>query len=240
MKRIDDKIKEIEKKDKTNRWMFYGIIVLIVGFIYYASTTQKTINNQQVTISGQEKKLEKQRDSLLISNTALTKTKDSLLSTRKNLQMSMTESEFWDETLKIFKETKKISPFFDYITYGADIVRKPENIQEAFKKIENEGNTGWVYIGHKVNEEKMKNDKVVKVIYRKDGTNFSFDSKPKVGDIVQLTINSRLIYSSAKRATQSPKPNNIGSWQIGLPAYIMEVEDQEGDVVVVKLSYFKL
>ena len=46
MKRIDDKIKEIEKKDKTNRLLFYGIIILIIGFLYYISTTQKTIGAQ--------------------------------------------------------------------------------------------------------------------------------------------------------------------------------------------------
>lgn len=233
MKRIDEKIKEIEKKDKSNRWMFYGIIVLIVGFLGYASTTQKKLGEQA-------QQIEKQRDSLLISNTALTKTKDSLLNTRKSLQMSMTESEFWNETLKIYNETGKVSPFFDYITYGADIARKSENIEEALKKISNEGSKGFVYAGHKINDNKMSNDKITKVIYRSDGTDFNFDSKPRVGDIVQLTINSRLLYSSATNATKSPKPAYIGSWQIGLPAYVMEVIDQPGDVVVLKLSYFKL
>jgi|GEM_PF-2454659 len=233
MKRIDEKIKEIEKKDRTNRGLFYGIIVLIIAFLAYASTTQKKLDEQAEHIL-------KQRDSLLISNSALTKTKDSLLNTRKSLQMSMTESEFWNETLKIYQETGKVSPFFDYITYGADIARKSENIEEALKKISNEGSKGFVYVGHKLNDEKMSGDKIVKVIYRSDGTDFNFDSKPKVGDIVQLTINSRLLYSSATNATKNPKPSHIGSWQIGLPAFVMDVIDQPGDVVVLKLSYFKL
>ena len=60
MKRIDDKIKEIEKKDKTNRLLFYGIIVLIVGFIFYASTTQKTIDSQKGTIAEQLETIKEQ------------------------------------------------------------------------------------------------------------------------------------------------------------------------------------
>lgn len=233
MKRIDDKIKEIEKKDRMNRGLFYGIIVLIIGFLAYASTTQKKLDEQAEQIL-------KQRDSLLISNTALTKTKDSLLNTRKSLQMSMTESEFWNETLKIYQETGKVSPFFDYITYGADIARKSENIEEALNKIATEGSKGFVYIGHKIDDNKMSDDKIVKVIYRSDGTDFNFDSKPKPGDIIQLTINSRLLYSSATRATQNPKPSFSGSWQIGLPAYVVDVIDQPGEVVVLEIAYFKL
>jgi len=240
MKRIDDKIKEIEKKDKTNRWLFYGFIVLIIGFLFYASTTQKKISEQKGTISKQEETLAKQNDSLIKSNIALTKTKDSLLDTRKSLKMSMTESEFWNETLKIYDETGKVSPFFDYITYGADITRKPENIKEAFNRISNEGSKGYVYAGHKSNDSTMSNDKVIKVLYRSDGSHFNFESKPKIGDIVQLTINSRKLYSSATKTTQNPKPNPIGTWQIGLPAYVMEVIEQTGDVVILKLSYFKL
>ena len=233
MKRIDDKIKEIEKKDKTNRLLFYGIIVLIIGFLAYVSTTQKTIKTQGETI-------EKQLADLKESYDAIVKTRDSLLDTRKNLQMSMTETEFWNETLKIYQETGKVSPFFDYVTYGADIARKSENIQTALEKIATEGSKGFVYVGHKLNDEKMSNDKIVKVIYRSNGEDFNFDSKPKSGDIVQLTINSRLLYSSATRATQKPKPSHSGSWQIGLPAYVKNVIDQPGDVVVLEIAYFKL
>lgn len=240
MKRIDDKIKEIEKKDKTNRWLFYGFIVLIIGFLFYASTTQKKISEQKDTISDQEKELARQNDSLIKSNTALTITRDSLLLTKNNLKMSMTESEFWNETLKIYKETNKVSPFFDYITYGADIARKSENIEEAIKKISDEGSKGFVFVGHQVNDSTMSNDKIIKVMYRSDGSPFNFDSKPKIGDIVQLTINSRSLYSSATGATRNPKPPKTGTWQIGLPAFVMDVIDQSGDVVVIKLSYFKL
>lgn len=231
MKRIDEKIKEIEKKDRTNRILFYVIIAIIIAFLGYASTAEKTIKTQGETI-------EKQLADLQESYDAIVKTRDSLLDTRKNLQMSMTESEFWNETMKIYQETGKVSPFFDYITYGADIARKSENIKEALKKISDEGSKGWLYAGKKENDDVMSTDNYVKVIYRSDGTDFNFNSKPKAGDIVQLTINSRNLYGSANAATQSG--TTIGSWQIGLPAYVMKVVEQPGNVIVLQLSYFKL
>ena len=45
MKRIDDKIKEIEKKDKTNRILFGAFVVLIAAFMAYAISSEKKISD---------------------------------------------------------------------------------------------------------------------------------------------------------------------------------------------------
>ena len=45
MKRIDDKIKEIEKKDKTNRWAYYIIVAMLAGFLEDEIKKQLEISN---------------------------------------------------------------------------------------------------------------------------------------------------------------------------------------------------
>ena len=61
MKRIDDKIKEIEKKDKTNRILFGAFVVLIAAFMAYAISSQKKISDLKIKQSDTYKELEAEK-----------------------------------------------------------------------------------------------------------------------------------------------------------------------------------
>lgn len=220
MKRIDDKIKEIEKKDKTNRILFYGIIVLIIGFLFYASTTQKTIKSQGETI-------EKQLADLQASYNALKVTNDSLIETKRSLNISMTPEEFWDETTK----SNTVSSYFEYITFGADIERPKINIENAINKIVENGNKGWLWIGRTEDNNKFSetpDPPAANVIYRTaDTTQFSLNSVPKVGDILNLKIDSRKTYYNENRTGTSS-----GIWAMGLKGYVSKVEKEDKSIIV--------
>lgn len=218
MKRIDDKIKEIEKKDKTSRILYITFIIIIVGFLIYALGAEKTMKNQKAEI-------EKKNDSIGIVNDALIITNDSLIATKKSLQISMTPEEFWEETTK----SNTVSSYFQYITYGADIARP--NIDKAVKKIIEKGNKGWLWVGRTEDDIKfleLPDPPATNIIYRTaDTTQFSFKSVPKVGDILNLKIDSRKTYYNTERTgTES------GIWTMGLKAYVSKVEKEDTSVIV--------
>ncbi len=103
MKRIDDKIKEIEKKEKSNRIKYIGFILIIGAFIAYAFFSEQakkkmgeTIKGQDLTISEQNKKLEKQNDSLKL--------------VVKRLNVSQTPIGFWKQTT----EAKNTVSYINY------------------------------------------------------------------------------------------------------------------------------
>ena len=45
-KKRENVIKEIEKKDKRYQWAYYIIVAMLVGFLYYVSTTRKQMDLQ--------------------------------------------------------------------------------------------------------------------------------------------------------------------------------------------------
>ena len=219
MKRIDDKIKEIEKKDKTSR-IAYIIAVIAIGlFILYALAKEKEINEKDILISDQYKDLKKVNEALIITN-------ENLIATKKSLLISMTPVEFWEETTK----SNTVSSYFQYITYGSDIARP--NIDEAVKKILEKGNKGWLWVGRTEDDIKfleLPDPPAANIIFRTaDTTQFSFKSVPKVGDILNLKIDSRNTYLYKNNRTGSPS----GVWSMGLKAYVSKVEKEHNNVIV--------
>ena len=56
MKRIDNKIQEIEKKDKTNRRLYIGFVLLIALLMLSTLFFAKEISKREDTISAQKVK----------------------------------------------------------------------------------------------------------------------------------------------------------------------------------------
>ena len=226
MKRIDDKIKEIEKKDKTSRILYILFVVIIGGFMWYALQAENEIKEKDILISDQYKDLEKTNDALKVTN-------DSLIETKRSLNISMTPEEFWAETTK----SNTVSSYFEYITYGADIARPKENIDKALNNIIENGNKGWLWAGRTEDDIKFSESPdppAVNVIYKtKDTTQFSLNSVPKVGDILILKIDSRKTYYSKDRTGASS-----GIWAMGLKAYVSRVE-KEFKSVIIEVYYQK-
>ena len=221
MKRIDDKIKEIEKKDKTSRILYILFVVIIGGFMIYALAKEKEISKKDILISDQYKDLEK-------TNNALKVTNDSLIETKRSLNISMTPEEFWAETTK----SNTVSSYFEYITFGADIERPEANIDKAITKIIEDGNKGWLWVGRTEDNIKFSESPdppAANVVYRTaDTTSFSLNSVPKVGDILNLKINSRRTFHSQTNRTGTPS----GIWAMGLKGYVSKVETEHKSIIV--------
>lgn len=180
MKRIDDKIKEIERKDKTNRLLFYGIIVLIIGFLFYASTTEKKMNLK-----------DEQIDELTIKNTETYKKLDStytkLEKTYEDLKNSLRPEEYWTH----IEEENSTESYIAYITndWGID---KTDYLPTAYDKLLLDNPTlvtydGWIWVGSKKRSDNIYVSKdFIKILSRQDGSEVDENTEPKKGDIIQL------------------------------------------------------
>jgi len=232
MKRIDDKIKEIEKKDKSNRIKYIGFIIIIGAFIAYAIFSEQakkkmgdtikgqgvTIKGQDVTISEQNKKLEKQNDSL----------RDVV----EKLNKSQTPIGFWNET----NEAKNTATYINYILHTG----KPEAMDEykatAIEKIqltETKGNTVWLFCGYK-NEDQINKDQVSDVIYRKD-VQPDRNSVPQKYDIVEAK-EAKHTYRNYANGNTSGKNGDDKVWPKNSKALVLDVKIA-GTAVFIQIKF---
>jgi len=230
MKRIDDKIKEIEKKDKTNRWLFYGIIVIIIGFLYYASTTQKTIDNQKGTIAEQ---LETIKGQLEKEQELSQQLEDSI----NELNRSLKPDEYWAHT----KSENSVEGYIAFVTndWGIDkkafIPKAIENLQSSNMQ----GFNGWLFVGSKNNVGTYENRDAIEIIYRQfyagDAETLK-DLEPKVGDIVKLkTALNRKTYAN-KSLNGNAKSQG---WRNKTKAFVSEVYKDPGSTNFnIKIKYY--
>lgn len=226
MKRIDDKIKEIKKKDRTNRWLFYGIIVLIIGFLFYASTTQKKLDEQAGTITLQEKELAKQLADLEVKNKELEET-------ISRLEKSQTPIGFWNQT----EEANSATSYLNYIMHTGKPEAKDEYRKKAIENIqlsETEGKTVWLFGGEK-SGDKITKRKVFDVVYRL-GEDFESNDIPIEGDIVENVTMNRNTYRNYANGNTSGANNANKAWNKSSKALILQVE-QAGDAVFIKIKF---
>lgn len=186
MKRIDDKIKEIEKKDKNSRVLYIIIVLLITGFMAYALSSEKKIKAQGDTIEGQSNTIAQQNDSLINVNKQLEET-------ISKLKKSLTPQAYWDATVKA-ATTKS---YIDYITHSGNIEilfrdEAIENIKTA------KGKSGWLFCG-RVDGNKFT-ESIIDIIWRKGEENDYKNAIPTEGDIVILKGRSRRLYSNTSQS----------------------------------------
>jgi len=180
MKRIDDKIKEIEKKDKSNRIKYIGVIVLIGGFIAYGGFSEQAKKRLGATIDAQKGTIEQQ----LVQ---VRKDSATIQAQLTALEESLNPEKFWNH----IKGEGSHEAYINYITDKLEIDKSkylPVAI-ETLTASDLEGFKGWLYCGSKKNDGTYTSRKVVEVFFR-DGVevtdNAIKNSEPKIGDIVKL------------------------------------------------------
>ena len=211
MKRIDDKIKEIEKKDKTSRWLYYIIIIGIIGFLYFASTTRKKIGLKDAQI-----------DELTIKNSETYKELEStyteLENTHEALKNSLEPKEYWEH----IRAENTVEGYIGFITndWGID---KSEFLPKAYNRLMDnnsnskaDGYSGWIFVGRKNNANQYTsgnsdNQKVIKVINRNGNDDNIANTEPKVGDVVQLVSKrNRITYGRKDKVGKRNYRNEQG------------------------------
>ena len=229
MKRIDDKIKEIEKKDKRNRWVYYIIVALLAGFLYYASTTRKQMDLKDAQI-----------DELTIKQSQIYKDLDSVNNHTQqlynDLKNSLRPEEYWSHI-----ESENLNEgYIAYLTNDWGI-NKEAYIPTAIEKMTStntEGFEGWLYVGSKNNVGTYTNKDVIEIIYRQfyEGELTTLANlEPRVGDIVQLkTAYNRKTYNNNGMSGQ-----NEQGWRNKTKAFVTEVyEDPNSINFNVKIKYY--
>jgi hypothetical protein len=233
MKRIEEKIKEIEKKDKRNGIKYIGFIIIIVAFIAYAIFSEQakkkmgeTIIGQDVTIKGQDVTISEQNKKLVEQN-------DSLKEVVERLNKSQTPIGFWNET----NDAKNTATYINYIMHSGKPEAKDEYKATAIEKIqlpETEGNTVWLFCGRK-NGDQINQDKVSEVIYRKDA-NPDRNSVPQKYDIVENTKEPLYTYRNFSNGNTSGKNNADKAWPKNSKALVLDVKIS-GTAVFIQIKF---
>ena len=231
MKRIDDKIKEIEKKDKTSRWLYYIIIAGIIGFLYYVSTTRKEIGLKNVEISD-----------LKITQSKIYKDLDSVNNhTQKlynDLKNSLRPEEYWTH----IKKDNTVEGYISYITNDWGIDKEPyiPNAIEAVKSGNALGFDGWLFVGKKKNDGSYESrTDIIEVVYRKGSVGNIAATEPQIGDIVRLKkARNRITYKRKNKVGKRNHANDQG-FRNRTKAVVVDVYKETGNANFnVKIWYY--
>lgn len=226
MKRIDDKIKEIEKKDKNSRVLYIIIVLLIAGFMTYALSSEKKIKAQDDIINDQGLTITEQLDIIKKKN-------DSLVDVVNRLEKSQTPIGFWNET----DEAKNTATYINYILHTGKPEAKEEYKALALKNIEKadtKGKTVWLFSG-RTNGEKITSDRIMEVIYRKDETPDG-DVLPVAGDLIENNTSNRITYRNFSGGNVTGQNSDSDAWKRGGKAQVLNVE-RAGDAVFIQIKF---
>ena len=227
MKRIDDKLKEIEKKDKRNNILFIAFIIVVVAFMGYALQAEKAKKAKDVEINELGQTLEEANDSLKDLNVELNKTIETL-------KQSLTPQGFWDDVQK----DGSAQAYIDYLTQNKISVLHPE---EGLDNLINnaKGTEAWLFCG-RMNGNNF-NERISKVILRSEAGEDDGDianTKPEKGDILENTSNNRETYRrfGSGNVVQGSKNNPDKAWKRGAKAVVLDVK-MGGEAVFIKIKF---
>lgn len=226
MKRIDDKIKEIEKKDKNSRVLYLIIVGLITSFMIYALISENKKKEDGIIIDDQKVTIQEQLDSLKVQNIKL-------IETITRLEKSQTPIGFWNQTA----EAKKASAYINYILHTGKPEAKDEYKVIALENIGKEdtsGKTVWLFSG-RTNGELIVSNGIMDVIYR-HGETPSSNVLPIPGDIVENTTMNRITYKRFSGGNVTGQNNDSDAWKKGSKAQIMDVKTA-GDAVFIQIKF---
>jgi hypothetical protein len=235
MKRIEDKIREIEKKDKTNRHLYIGVVSLIALLmlsVYYfgreISKHEGTIAKNMVTISEQEVEQHE--------------TYQKLLASHNSLKMSLRPNEYWNH----IKKENTVEAYISYITndWGID---KTEYLPKAIDSLKSSssraiGFKGWLFVGSKSTSGIYASRNIVEVVYR-DGAPVESNlknSEIKKGDIVKLTKTiNRSIYKSKYCLDKNRCAKNSQGWRNKTKGFVTDVWKKPGsNEFIIEIKYY--
>lgn len=214
MKRIDDKISEIQKKDKRNRWLYIIIVVLLFVFMGVVLSYEKILGETRKELTKSEVEKSQYYKDLLTEKDKVEKKNDSL-------EMSLRPEEYWNYT----KNENSVEGYISYITnnWGID---KTKYISKAYENLMSEnpnlvGYDGWIWVGSKKWSDMVyESNKIIKIISNKNGTLLDENAEPEIGDIIQLKAQTnRNIY---KYKTCSGSKLKYG-WRNKTKAIVMDV-----------------
>lgn len=226
MKRIDQKVQEIEKKDKQNRILFIGFVVLILAFMAIVLYYQDQISKKDQALTEEQIK-----NSQLYKD--LEEKKNEIEKQKNQLEASQTPIGYWNQT----DEAKTASTYIDYILHTG----KPEALEDykllALKNIAKEatkGKTAWLFCGDK-GGNKIASRRVMKIVYRQDQTPAE-NVIPEVGDIIENDTSNRITYRSFTGGNTSGRNNDSDAWKRGSKAQVQKVEIA-GSAVFIQIKF---
>ena len=226
MRRIDDKIKEIEKKDKRNNILYIAFIIVVAGFMGYALLAEKKMKAQGETINELGQTLEEANDSLSNLNAEYAKTIETL-------RQSITPTGYWEDTVA----DNSTQAYIDYLTQKKITILHPA---EALAALQGgaDGTEAWLFCGRKSGSN--FNERVSKVILRSGTTEADniANTPPEEGDIVENNSNNRETYrrfGSGNVVQSSKNPGNL-AFIPGDRAVVLEVEEA-GNAVFMKIKF---
>lgn len=226
MKRIDDKIQEIEKKDKKNRLLYISFVLLIGTFMTYVLYSENEKSKLDVTIATQE-------GTILEGISEREKTYEELAASLDSLQKSLRPADYWKYT----KNENSVEGYISYITndWGIDKTAYLPKAIENLKSKKAIGFQGWLFVGHKKADGKYKSKNIVEVILPVDDRPNFKDTEIKVGDIVQLTkARNRKTYRS-----ETSKTAKYQGWRNKTKGFVTAIwEDPNSSEFKIEIKYY--
>ncbi|OUR92409.1 hypothetical protein A9Q87_08020 [Flavobacteriales bacterium 34_180_T64] len=227
MKRIDDKIKEIEKRDKANRILYIGFVVLISIFMIFAFRTSKKIKSQGNTIDEQGQTIQAQLATEKILSQQL---KDSIALLNKSLK----PKQYWAQ----IENDKSVESYIDYITNEWGIDKPQENMIKAFETLHSDDlnveQVGWLYIGSINNAGEFRDSKnrTTIVLPKNQGIR-----APNKNDILKLTYRSEM--NTYTKASHKNRFRTGKGWRPGTKAVVVDSYKDPGSTdYFIKIKYY--
>ena len=221
MKRIDDKIKEIEKKDKINRRLYMGFILLIALFMISILIFANELSKREKIIEEQE--------------VVQTKTYKKLDAAHEKLKKRLRPKEFWEYTEK----ENSVEGYISYITNEWGITKKKWIAKsiDALNSTSSEGTDfkGWLFVGSKTADGSYSSKDIVEVIYRANAKDDLRNSEIQKGDIVKLTT------SENRRTYKYPnnKYKNEEGWRNKTKGFVTDVwKDPNSTDFFIEIKYY--
>ncbi len=234
MKRIDEKIQEIEKKDKQSRGLYIGFVVLIICFMGVVLFFTNKIEEKNKEISDadiRESKLFQKVEASNLRNEALV----------DSLQNSLKPEQYWEHVNK----EQSVESYIEFLTNIWGIGRKSEDMDTAKSKIQESntiGMSGWVYVGNETENgpfTKPTKGQIAKIIWRQGQEEQNelakiVDTKPVKYDIIKLVkATNRITYENANfNSTQ-----NDEGWRPSSKAFIYDIKNNDAEVWV-RIKYY--
>ncbi|MBT8257960.1 MAG: hypothetical protein KJO49_05780 [Bacteroidia bacterium] len=223
MKRIDQKVKEIEKKDKQNRLLYIGFVVLILAFMAAILYYQDQIAKKDQAITDEQVK-----NSKLYQN--LEEQKNTIEDQKNKLEASLKPEEYWE----FIKKENSVESYIQYLTNVWGIERDSTDIKTAKTNLKSNGTMGeggWIYIGTEDRNGFSPTDsqgRQIAEIFWRDGVE-NVDpiskSKPEPNDILKLVQSrNRTTYTAARFSSS----DNKEGWRPSTKAFVTKVEQEPG------------
>ncbi|MEM7187682.1 MAG: hypothetical protein AAF466_13595 [Bacteroidota bacterium] len=238
MKRIEEKLKEIEVKDRANRRLFRGVVILISSLMFSSLYFGTAISKRNKTIALSEVTISEMDETIFEQKVEQSETYRKLDASYDSLRRSLRPREYWE----YIRTEHSVEGYISYITNNWGIDKTPY-LPRAINNLrtsapEASGFRGWLWVGYKYNNGTYVSGDVVEVIYRENsaGNDVRY-SEIKKGDIVQLTTTrNRKTY---RYRHLKPSSTNMHGWRNKTKGYVTDVWKKPGtSELIIEIKYY--